>query len=247
MKKITLSLISDVLFFTLCAFCLSFIAVRYFFSVTAAICAAVTLATIAGTLATFLLIKRREKVIESAVCDKDKKRLAVHLSTLPQDLLYGLFLKALNGRKEGERIISNGNEYLLAFKPTPLNCDDIAACIKLKSSAHTTLLCCAVSDDGKDFASQLKLEIITISKIYDILKDSKLLPQSYPFELNKKQGFFKRIKGKLNRKKCPTLFLSGVVLAVYSYFSFYPAIYLFFGCGLIALAAICLFINAKNN
>lgn len=247
MKKITLSLILDVAFFALCAFCLCFIIVRYFLSLIATVCASATAAAIAGTLAFYLLIKRREKAIENTVCDKDKKRLAVYLSTLPQDLLYGVFLKALNGRKEGERIISNEREYLLSFKPTPLNCDDIAACIKLKEGKFTTLMCCAVSDEGISFANQLNLEIITISKIYDMLKERGLLPQRYPFDLNEKQGFFKRIKGKLNRKKCTTLFLSGALLAVYSYFSFYPVIYLCFGSVLIALAAISLFINAKNN
>ncbi|MGN1104120.1 MAG: hypothetical protein ACI4QI_04515 [Candidatus Coproplasma sp.] len=242
-KKINLALISDVLFFTLCAFLICFAALRYFFKsyvwaiiIAALIAVAVCLASLA------IALKRREKLIATAALDGERKLLAFHLSTLAPEKLINLFINALDGTYAvGNNLTDGENEYRFCFKIAPLTCDDIADAIKDRGVNQLVLLCCAATAEAVSFAKDFGVKLISMGEIYPLLKDKKLLPDSYPFAGSVKKGVIKKVKSRFNRRLCPSLFFSGLFLLIYSLFSFYPIWYIVAGSVLLTLSAVCLF------
>ncbi|MGN1061112.1 MAG: hypothetical protein ACI4QN_05200 [Candidatus Coproplasma sp.] len=245
MRKITLAVVSDVLFYTLCAFLICFTAVRYFFkSVAVTIIISVLVAAAVCLISLFLTLKKRERLITTTVGEGERKLLAIHLSTLPPDKLNSLFLEAFNGAYPADKgLEDDDNEYRFAFKLSPLTCDDIAAEIKNGGEKQVVLLCCALSPDAVGFAKDFGIKTLCIGEIYPLLKTKNLLPQSYPFENSSKKGVFSKVKKRFNRRLCPSLFFSGFFLLVYSFFSFYPIWYIVSGSILTLLSAVCLFFS----
>ncbi|MGN0813200.1 MAG: hypothetical protein ACI4MQ_06820 [Candidatus Coproplasma sp.] len=247
-KKINLAVISDVLFFTLCAFLICFAALRYFFKSVAWAIVISTLTAVAVCLISLsLTLKKREKLIATTVGEGERKLLAIHLSTLAPDELKTLFLSALDGTyAAGNRLADEKNEYLFAFKLSPLSCDDVAAVIKERTEKQLVLLCCALQPDAVGFAKDFNLKLMCMGEIYPLLKDKKLLPESYPFCSSVKKGVFSKVKNRFNRRLCPSLFFSGLFLLIYSFFSFYPVWYIVTGSILLLLSAVCLFFGERG-
>ena len=248
MKKINLALISDVLFYTLCAFLICFAALRYFFKsyvwaviIAAMIAVAVCLASLAVAL------KKREKLIATATLEGERKLLAIHLSTLAPEKLVNLFINALDGTYAvGNHLTDGENEYRFCFKIAPLTCDDIALVLKDRGVNQLILLCCAATAEAVSFAKDFNIKLKCMGEIYPLLKDKKLLPESYPFAGSVKKGVFKRVKSRFNRRLCPSLFFSGLFLLIYSLFSFYPIWYIVTGSVLLTLSAVCLFFGERD-
>ena len=243
MKKINLAVISDVLFFTLCAFLIGFIALRYFFkSIVWAIVISAFIAVGVCLLSLHLTIKRREKLIATTIGEGERKLLAIHLSTLAPEKLIPIFLNALDGTYAVDNAIEDEkNQYRFCFKLTPLTCDDIALFIKGRGEKQLVILCCSVTPEGVSFAKDFSVSLKCMGEIYPLLRDKKLLPESYPFSSSIKKGALKKVKARFNRRLCPSLFFSGLFLLIYSLFSFYPIWYIVTGSVLLTLSAVCLF------
>ncbi|MGN0805750.1 MAG: hypothetical protein ACI4MC_01820 [Candidatus Coproplasma sp.] len=248
MRKITLSVVSDVLFFTLCAFLICFTAVRFFFKSVATAVILSALVAVAVCLITLrLTLKRRERLIATTVGEGERKLLAIYLSTLPSDKLQSLFLSALDGTYAAGNGIEDGeNQYLFFFKLSPATCDDIAAAVKSRGEKNVVLLCCALQPEAARLAKDFGVRHMCMGEIYPLLKEKKLLPESYPFDTSVKKGVFNKIKRRFNRRLCPSLFFSGLFLLIYSYFSFYPVWYIVTGSILTLLSAACLFFAEKG-
>lgn len=245
MKKINLAVVSDVLFFTLCAFLICFTALRYFFkSVVWAIVVSALIAVAVCLISFSLTLKKREKLIATSIGEGERKLLAIHLSTLPSEELKKLFLSALDGTYAVDNAIEDGeNDYRFCFKLNPLSCDDIAFTLKDRNEKNLVLLCCAVAPDAANFAKDFGVSLKCIGEIYPLLKDKGLLPENYPFNSSVKKGVFNKIKKRFNRRLCPSLFFSGLFLLIYSLFSFYPIWYIVTGSVLLTLSAVCLFFS----
>ncbi|MGN1372908.1 MAG: hypothetical protein ACI4VK_02535 [Candidatus Coproplasma sp.] len=248
MKKINLAVVSDVLFFTLCAFLISFTALRYFIkSLVWAIVVSALIAVAVCLISLSLTLKKREKLITATVGEGERKLLAIHLSTLSPDKLKSLFLSALDGTYAAGNAIEDGeNQYLFAFKLTPLACDDIASAVKQRGEKQLVLLCCAASTEAVSFAKDFSVTLMCMGEIYPLLKERELLPESYPFDSSIKKGVIKKVKARFNKRLCPSLFFSGLFLLIYSLFSFYPIWYIVTGSILLTLSAVCLFFSESN-
>lgn len=245
MKKINLAVISDVLFFTLCAFLIGFAALRYFFkSIAWAVIISALIAVAVCLISLRLTIKRREKLIATTIGEGERKLLAMHLATLAPEKLTTIFLNALDGTYAvGNAIEDDKNAYRFCFKLNPITCDDIALFIKDRGEKQLVILCCSATPEAVSFAKDFSVCLKCIGEIYPLLKDKKLLPESYPFTSSVKKGVFKKLKARFNRRLCPSLFFSGLFLLVYSLFSFYPIWYIVTGSVLLTLSAICLFFD----
>lgn len=248
MKKINLAVVSDVLFFTLCAFLISFTALRYFFkSVAWAIACSALLAVAVCLISLRLTLKKRERLIATTIGEGERKLLAIHLSTLSLCDVKSLFLNALDGTYALDNGIADGEkEYRFCFKLSPLTCDDVASVIKERCEKQLVLLCCAVQSETVGFAKDFGVTLFSMGEIYPLLKQKKLLPESYPFKSSVKKGVFNKVKGRFNRRLCHSLFFSGLFLLIYSLFSFYPVWYIVTGSILLLLSAVCLFFAESN-
>lgn len=242
MKKVNLALVSDVFFFTLCAFVVSFTAVRYF--VKSAATAAIAAAGIAAAvclITLFALMKKRERRIMLTLGENEKKSLALHLSTLSENAVLELFEKALDGAYiGGNRLTDETSEYFFNFKMSPVNADDIACLIRGRGQKNAVLYCCSLSPEAASLAEDFSVRVVCVAEIYALLKDKGLLPEKYALGEVKKPNLFKRIKKRFTRRLFPSLFFSGFFLIFFSFFTFYPAWYIASGSALMVLSALCL-------
>lgn len=245
MKKVNLALISDVIFFTICAFILSFTGVRFYTrnALTALIVATGT-AAVCGLVVFYVLLARRQKRLILSLSESEKKSLSLHLSVCDEAYILNLFENALDGTYvRGNRLQDNQNVYFFNFKMSPVSSDDIAEVIRVNSKKIKHIYCCEISPAALSLAEDFSIQIVTAPEIYALLKDKKLLPEKYALGNVKKPNVFKRIKRRFNRKLCPPLFFSGLTLLFFSFFTFYPLYYIIFGGLLMALSAVCVLIR----
>lgn len=242
MKKLNLALISDVLFFALCAFILSFTIIRFYTksAVTALICA-VGCGIIFGALAFVILYNKRKKHLVASLGESEKKSLSLHLSVCNKREVQKLFTDALDGAyTENGSVCDRDHVYFFNFKLSPVSPDDIAEIIKTETDRKKCVFCCEVSPAARSLAEDFDIRVVCTAEIYALLKDKKLLPEKYALGNVKKPNVFKRIKKRFNRKLCPSLFFCGLTLLFFSFFTFYPVYYVAFGGALMVLSAVSL-------
>lgn len=246
MKRLNFALISDVVFFTLCAFILSFTLIRYYTkNAITALIAAIGCALICGVIAFFILYTKRKKTLILSLGESERKSLSLHLSVCGVNYLNDLFESALDGTYvAGNRLQSKERLYFFNFKLSPLSPDDIAEIIKVDSVKGKCVFCCESSPAALSLAEDFGIKVTQINEIYALLKDKKLLPEKYALGNVKKPNVFKRIKKRFNRKLCPPLFFCGLSLLFFSFFTFYPVYYMVFGGMLLALSAVSILISA---
>lgn len=248
MKKINFALISDVIFFTLCAFILCFTGVRFYTrNALTALIVATGAAAVCGVIAFYVLLSKRKKRLILSLSESEKKSLSLHLSVCGEEYLLNLFENALDGTYvRGKRLQDDENVYFFNFKMSPLSSDDIAEVIRKNIKKRKHVYCCEISPAALSLAEDFSIQIVTVAEIYALLKDKKLLPEKYALGNVKKPNFFKRIKKRFNRKLCPPLFFSGLALLFFSFFTFYPLYYIIFGGLLMTLSAVSILISQPS-
>lgn len=249
MKKLNFALISDVIFFALCAFILCFTGVRFYTrNALTALIVAVGTAAASGVIAFFILLAKRKKRLVLSLGESERKSLSLHLSVCGDDYINDLFENALEGTyMRGNRLQDDENAYFFNFKMSPLSADDIAAVIRSNVKKQKHIYCCEISPAALSLAEDFSLTVVTVAEIYALLKDKNLLPEKYALGNVKKPNVFRRIKKRFNRKLCPPLFFSGLTLLFFSFFTFYPKYYIIFGGLLMGLAAISLLISQPSR
>ena len=248
MKRLTFALISDVFFFTLCAFIISFTAIRFYTNRAAtALVFAVIIALTVGVIAFFALLAKRKKLIISSLGESQKKSLALHLSVCGKNQILALFSNALDGAyAQDNRLYDQDFRYFFNFKMSPLSADDIADVIRAEEEKNKCVLCCDISPDAAALAEDFSIRVITIGEIYLLLKDKQLLPEKYALGKVKRPNVFKRIKKRFNRKLCPSLFFGGISLLFLSFFTSYHVYYVVSGAVLLTLSAASLLFNQPS-
>lgn len=249
MKKINLALISDVLFYTLCAFIIAFTAIRFYVksALTAALISAGIAAASASIAAFFLVVKRKKRLLLS-LDESEKKSLSLHLSINGEKYLNDLFKRAFDGAyMAGNALLDGENRYFFNFKMSPLSADDVAQVIRKKCDRQKVILCCEADPSALSLAEDFSVKIMTTEQVYILLKEKGLLPEKYALGKIKKAGILKRIKARFNRKLCASLFFSGFFLLFYSYFTFFPVYYIVAGTILMVLSAVCLFFSPSKK
>ena len=248
MKKINFALISDALFFTLCAFILSFTAVRFYLkSALTALIIAIGCAAAVLIISLFALISRRKKRLLASIGESEKKSLSLHLSVCTPTNVKNLFKNAFDGTYiEGNRLQDEENIYFFNFKLSPLSADDIAAVIRDESEKKKHVYCCEISSAAQSLAEDFQITVKTIAHVYALLKDNNLLPEKYALGNVKKPNFFKKIKRRFNRKIAAPLFFCGLTLLFFSFFVSFPVYYTVVGGILLVLSAVSVLISQPS-
>jgi len=243
--KFNLSFFSDLLFYAACAFLISFTALR--FALKSVVGALILSAFIALFITAVLAVLTQKRIIrrqQIKLDDGECKNLCVYLSLAAGDLTESLFLSALDDAfADGDVIFDSAHAYVFRFKIAPIDSDDIAAALKLKTELERVVLCCRAGDSAKAFAGDFGVQVWEIEKIYSLLKNKNLLPKEYPHMAKAKRARLERLKKRFNRKLCPSLFFSGFFLLAFSFFTFYPLYYVIFGSVVILLSCACLFFS----
>lgn len=248
MKKINLALISDSLFSALCAFLISFTAVRFYLrSSLSALFIAIAFSLLCGSLCFAALLSKRKKLLLYTSNAREKKTLALHLSVCSENYVSKLFEKALEGTYPvGNRLEDEENAYFFKFTLSPLSPDDVADCVKYSVEKHKQIFCCEAGAESQSLAAEFGIQIKTIGEIYELLRLKNLLPEKYACGEIKKKTAWQSIKKRFNRKLCPSLFLCGLSLLFFSFFTLFKIYYIVFGGLLLTLAAVSLLFNQPN-
>lgn len=247
-KRVNFALISDVLFFALCSFLISFTAIRYYTKKAAlALILAILTALAVGVLCFLALYSKRSKRLAAMLGENEKKSLSLHLSVCSGAYVKNLFLKALDGAyEEDNRIYDDERACFFNFKMSPVSSDDVAEIIKCETPKNKCLYCCAIAPDALSLAKDFSIDVKTVGDIYVLLKDKNLLPKKYALGEVKKPKFFARLKSRFSRKLCPPLFFGGLTLMFFSFFTYYPVYYIVSGAILTVLSAVSLLFGQSS-
>ena len=248
MKRVNFALVSDVLFFALCTFLISFTSIRYYTkNPVLSLILSLLAASAVGLLCFGILYRKRSKRLAAMLGENEKKSLSLHLSVCSYDYIKNLFLKALDGTyDEGNHISDEERTYYFNFKMSPLSSDDIADVIKADSQKIKCLFCSRIAPDALSLAKDFSIEVQTVGDVYVMLKNKDLLPEKYALGEVKKPNFFTRVKSRFTRRLCPSLFFGGMTLLFFSFFTFYPVYYIVMGAILTALSAVSLLFGQSS-
>ncbi len=248
MRRINLPLILDTLFAALCAFLLFFTSIRYYTkSAFVALGFAIVACLLFGSLSFLYISKKQNKHFLISKNDKQKKLLSLHLSLSTDEYVLDLFSRCLSdeekAKRAGSKILKNECAYFFNFKMQAINEDDVAKVIKDKSEQKKIIFCNRISAEAMLLCENFAIEVKQIDYVYNLLKESELLPEKYIYEEQQKTNFFKRIKIRFNRKICAPLFWSGLALLALSYFTFFPIYYIVTGSLMLIISAVALVVN----
>lgn len=249
MKKINFALISDSVFVALCTFLLGFTLIRFYLkSAVTALVLAIVFALLSGIAAFYVMYLKRAKKLLMTVNAREKKNLALHLSVSSENYVADLLCKALNAVPTAHnRLEDDENAYFFFFTLSPLSPDDVASCIKSGSEKHKNILCCTACAESDELAKDFNIQIKQISEVYELLKAQNLLPEKYVCGEIKKVSVWRKIKLRFNRRLCPSLFLCGLSLLFFSFFTFYRIYYIVCGGLLLTLSAVSLMFGESGR
>lgn len=243
MKRINLPLILDTLFFALCAFVLSFTAVRFYTKSPAlALTFAIVWAIFFGVLGYIYISRKQNKKLLLSRDEREKKLLALHLSLSSDDYILKLFKSCLGegATIRGKKIFTEENVCYFFFKMQAVSEDDIAYVIKHPSEKKKIVYCTKISPEAAYLSQNFGIEFVDADGVYKLLKKHDALPEKYLYE-DKRAGAFAKIKARFNRKLTAPLFFSGAALLFISYFTFFPVYYIVSG-GIMILLSLITFI-----
>ena len=200
----------------------------------------ISAALLFGALAFVYIRSKQNKKLLLSRDEKQKNKLALHLSLSSDGYIKKLFLTALgeNAKISGVKIVSEGEANFFAFRMHPLSADDIAKVIKYRFDGKKRIYCNSISPEAGALAEHFLIDVKKIDEIYALLKQKNLLPEKYAYEESGKIKLLTRIKSRFDKRLAPPLFWSGAGLIALSFLTFYPIYYIVSGSCLLILAVI---------
>ena len=238
MKRLNLPLVTDTLFSFVCIFLASFTIFNYFIKIVPVTAIFSFLIGFLGAVLCFLYIssKQRKKLV-LAYDKKQTELLSLHLCLSAESVAFAMLEKCFDARKVDGRLETDDVTFFVCLDIDGIERKDVAQAIKNPTPLKKRIVCMGASQGAKALADSFAIELITVEKLYPLLKSKDLLPEKYIFEDGRKPTFFKRVKARFNKKLCPSLFLSGVGLLALSNFTFFPVYYVI--CGSLLLLSAC--------
>lgn len=248
MRRLNFPLIADTFLAASCAFLLFFTLIRYYtknavYGLIFAIFAFLAF----GALAYLYISRKQDRKLLLARDEKQKSLLSLHLSLCTHAEIVKLFSAALDDTVQDGKTLTDGERvYFFDFCLKQLSPDDIAEVIKWDSDKSKVLYCNSVSGEASDLAADFNISVVGATQTFNLLKQKNLLPEQYKFGGKQKPNVFQRVRSRLTRKRSLQLFRCGLVLILFSFFTFFPVYYIVSGSILLALAAVCLVFGKRE-
>lgn len=246
MKKT--AFISDVLF-AFFGIALLTVCIFRFLKIPLAVC--IPLGAVCGVLSACsvaaYLHNRRQKDFLKKSDEERKERLFTHLALLAPEAVNEffrlLFAESLPKRRSRDTISDEDAVYCLQIRFAPLQADDIAPFIRLRTKKRKILVCAAVDATAEKLCRAADIEIFAEAEIYRLVKEKNAFPSEYLGSLKVPND--KRILRVCFRKSNAKRFLvSGGLLFASSLLTPFPYYYLVFG-GILCAAALLIRIFGK--
>lgn len=242
MKKIDLTLASDVAFYGVAAWFLSIGILRYFrmeFPLAALLAALFSLA--AGGTAFLLSSRSRRKRRLNRKETEEREALLLHLALEKEERVRAALLTAfLADQKEAhlkdDVLVVEEKLCVPRFTMQPLSADEIARLIRAYGAERLTVLCNALSAEALKLAASFGVSVLGKDEIYSLFSRTETTPSPLILAETPRKSAKRVFRRLVEKKSARPFFVSGILLLVMSLFTFFPIYYLIAGCILTSLA-----------
>ena len=239
--------LSDLFFGFFVAFTASVCLFRYFrFPLFIAFLCATLFGGICSLLLFFPLDKKRKKTITEKKDAEERDNFSLYLALLPEKKRAEFFQKL--SPEPDAKLSFIGGRYALEtredlcfplFSVRPADGDLAAEVIRVETDKKKTLLCSSLSPEAETLLSRFGVTVKQADEVYRTAKDADALPDSYPFEKEKKKPFKKKTEIWFSKRNAKPFLTGGCLLLFSSLFVPFPAYYLSLGFLLLSAAVFC--------
>lgn len=242
MKKIPLSLLTDTLFYAVCAFMLSLCVLRYYrvgFGASAALAAMFAVA--AGGICFILFYGSYRKRFLGRKESERRDALLLHLALERPERVRAALLQAFvaDGRRahlEKDALTVDDMTVIPMFTMQPVSADDAARILREFAGEPFSIACNALSPETEKLLSSFGITCLSGDEIYDLFRRTDTMPESLICGKIPRRTVKTKLRRSFSKKNARPFLVSGLVLLVMSLFTVFPVYYLITGCVLLVSA-----------
>lgn len=242
MKKINFAFISDVIFYSVCAFVFALSILRYLrvplaLSLVAGAVIGLTVSTAAG----LVLYQKNKKKLLSRREREARDKLMLHLALEKPERVRAQLLEAFlaDGKKAHcleEELSLEGLPCVPIFSLEPVSADGIARQIRKFGTQKFKILCKGVTPEAEKLLQAFGIEKLGENEIYALFARTKKMPNPLICgEVPRKTGKMK-LQKTFSKSNAHPFLVSGALLLIMSLFTFFPVYYIISGSVLLLLA-----------
>lgn len=256
MKRLTIPLIADTIFFTFCAFLFLFILFNYALPKPFSIILASTGSLICGNLAYLLLQNKNQTSKKNKKQLLEYEKVLTRLNFMTHQEVLAFMLKVFSKEYSNCKIYNNfllleEQNKIVLFKFGYLlvgKADVVKAYNKLPKGYTAEIYADKFDLPVKEFASLFNGKVILKdgNTLFELLSKHQIFPEKQIPDLKNKKPIFSLNTNLLNYKKRKAYFLFGLIFYLLSFISPIKWYYTFCAFIWLALAIVCLFFGKKQ-
>lgn len=234
MRRSIFPLWADTVFYSLCAFVLSFCILRYYRVVLAvAFTAAILLAFAAGTLAYLLQSGARRKRLLSKQEQEEREKLLLHLALEKPERVRAALLEAYladgkDAHCEGEALFVDGLSAVPLFTMEPVSADGIAHLIR-RLGREFFLVCNLLTADAEALLASFSIRAERGDEVFALFSRTGTTPSPLILGDVPRRRAKQRLRIAFSKKNARPFFVSGLLLLLMSLFVLFPVYYVISG------------------
>ncbi len=235
MKKVPLSMISDVLFYGAAVGFFVLGLLRYFRTPLAlCIVLAVAFAFATGCFVALFLYGRNRKKWLSKRQREEREALMLHLTLEKEERVRDALLAALtaDGKTahcEGEGLRVDDTLYLPVFTMQPVSADEVARLLRLHGTQPFALVCNAVTPEAQKLLASFGRKAVCGDEVYDLFTRTQTTPSPLICAEIPRKTVRQRLVRSFSKTNARPFFVSGLLLLVMSLFTIFPTYYVVTG------------------
>lgn len=251
MKKISVPILLDTLFYTACILLLSFCLLRYLKQPPAAAVAFSLLISAAFACVFCLLsVKKYRKKLRSKREKERCQAVLLHLTLERCETVAALLGEAFSkdGKQallQGGTLTVDGKRAIPAFTMQPLSADTVAGILR-DVKEEKFLLVNQLSPQSQELADLFSLPVLTGEEIFRLLERTDCIPQTLICGTPRTKSAKRKLKLSFSRRNAHSFLTGGVLLLIMSLFVLYPVYYLVTGSLLLSIGLVVRFFGYRN-
>lgn len=253
MKKISLPLIFDVLFYMFCVFLPLVGALRFYRLPAAVVFSVAVLSALAVGIAAFcILYAKQSRSASDRAAQKRRDDLMLHLALERPARVREALARALqeDGREtavEEDTVIADGMRYIPVFTMQPLSADAVAALLRKYGEECFTIVCNGLSPEAERLARSFGRDVLGAEAVFALFERTGTTPAHLILADVPRPKLRARLHCTFSKKNARPFFVSGSLLLIMSFFTLFPRYYLIAGSLLLLTAIVVRLLGYPEN
>ncbi len=243
MKHFRFADLSDLLFYTVCAFVFSLSILRFYEAPLwlSCVCAA-AIALSVGAIVFLLLYRSHRKKLLSKKEREEQEALLLHLALEQPERVRAALLAALlaDGRAahcEKDVLSLDGTPLVPLFQMEPVGADEIALLLRKYGKEPFLIACNALSADAEKLLSSFGLKALCGEEVYSLFSRTQTVPSPLICGEIPRKTVRQKLRRSFSKSNARPFFVSGALLLLMSLFTFFPLYYVISG-GILLFCAV---------